>query len=423
MKWLFILLIAATLTSGVRAASKSQFLYAATNAGTLYQYKIGSEGTLHALNPPGFRVSQEAVMLAPHPSGRFLYAVSVHEPNSGHDLAQVFSYRIKPDGTLAPLGYGPRTLAAPADNVTMDPKGRFLFVSGEDDHLFTFRIRPNGALVPLPDNKAVTTFHIDTQGDGGGEITGTENYDFATLDPAGRFLYSFRVLYGFNSRHYQLTPFRLDAHGKLHPLKSSEDGTGIVGPCFFTPLGDLLVVHDQGDKVGTNDFYINSHGKLTPARTPFLLNNFALTVTKGSGGLTLWTYSTNSKDYQPISIRLASYRVGPSGRLTLKAANAASLLSYRTSAAADRTGRLLYLTQTHQAEAGHNGYDTLFSYTITAQGTLKALGTPIPLDGMTDALIVVSGPADAGHKKQCRKAPKNLTPTLSFGRRGSQKRT
>ncbi len=401
MKWLFVLVIAVMVTGGVRAAPKSQFLYAATNVGTLYQFKIGAEGTLHALNPPSLKVSSGAVTLALHPSGRFLYAVTVHEPNSGHDLAQVFTYRIRPNGTLAPLRSSPRTLSAPADNALMDPKGRFLFVSGEDDHLFTFRIQHDGALVPLPDNKDVPTFQINTSGDGGGEVTRTYNYTTLTLDPTGHFLYSYSVQDGFDSISYQFYSFRLDAHGVFHSLQTpggdGNGGTGSVGPCFFTPSGDLLVAHDQGDKVGTNEFHIGLQGKFIPARTPFLPEQFALTVTQGVDGLTLWTYSTISKVYQPISIRLASYRVGPGGRFTLKAANAASLLSYRTSAAADRTGRFLYLTQTHQAEAYHNGYDTLFSYTITAKGTLKALGKPIPLDGLCgNPLIVVSSPTKAG---------------------------
>ena len=288
MKWILILVIAATLTGGVKATPKSQFLYAATNAGTLYQYRIGTEGTLHPLNPPSFKVSSGAVTLALHPSGRFLYAVTVHKPNSGHDLAQVFTYRIRPNGTLAPLGSHPRTLSAPADNAVMDPKGRFLFVSGEDDHLFTFRIQHDGALVPLPDNKAVSTFHIDTQGDGGGEVTETYNYATLTLDPTGHFLYSYSVQDGFDSISYQFYSFRLDAHGIFHSLQpaggNSEGGTGSVGPCFFTPSGDLLVVHDDGDKIGTNVFHIGSQGQLIPARTPFLLHNFGGDCDKGFRG-------------------------------------------------------------------------------------------------------------------------------------------
>lgn len=396
MIWVFILAAALTMTGTVRAVEKPQFLYTATHTGTIYQYRIGADGTLHSLNPPGFRVSQEAVMLAPHPSGRFLYAVSVHESNSGHDLAQVFSYRIKPDGTLAPLGYGPRTLAAPADNVTMDPKGRFLFVSGEDDHLFTFRIRHDGALVPLPDNKDVSTFHIDTQGDGGGEVTGTYNYDSLTFDPTGRFLYLYSVQDGFDSISYQFRSFRLDAHGVLHSLQplggDADGGTGSVGPCFFTPLGDFLVAHDQGDEIGTNEFHIGSQGQLTPAQTPFLPKQFALTVTQGVGGPTLWTSSTDPKDYRRF--RLASYRIGPGGRLTRKAS--LSPPSDGTLSAADRTGQFLYFTQSHEAEFGQKAYSMLSAYVVTAQGTLKAVGAPTQLDGLCGQLNIVSSPANSG---------------------------
>jgi len=174
--WLFAAALLLTAASSM-AAQKSQFMYASTDGGAIYQYQITDSGTLRPLTPPKIQAAEEAIQLVLHPSGRFVYAVRIHQLNSGHALAQVTGYRVNPNGTLTALAGEPRTLAAPADNAVMDPRGRFLFVSGEDDRLFTFRIQHDGALTPLADNKNIPTFHIDTQGDGGGEVTGSYNYN------------------------------------------------------------------------------------------------------------------------------------------------------------------------------------------------------------------------------------------------------
>ena len=177
----------------------------------------------------------------------------------------MLGFRVGPDGRLSLLTPQPLTLAAPADNVTMDPKGRFLFVSGEGDRLFTFRIQHDGALVPLPDNRDVPTFRIDTQGDGGGELTGTDNGENVTFDPSGRFLYLYTFQNGFDSRSYGLRPFRLDDRGALHPLGQAFLGSGDIIACFCTTLGDLFVARSSGYNEGTDHYRIGPHGYLVPA--------------------------------------------------------------------------------------------------------------------------------------------------------------
>jgi len=128
--WPFLLALA--LVMGGAKASKTEYLYAATDSGTIYQYQITKSGALQPLTPPSLSVADDPVMLVMHPSGRFAYAVTVHWFDAGDDSnARIAAFRISVNGTLTRLPSALYTCATPADNVTMDPKGRFLFVSGE----------------------------------------------------------------------------------------------------------------------------------------------------------------------------------------------------------------------------------------------------------------------------------------------------
>lgn len=373
--WPFLLALA--LVMGGAKASKTEYLYAATDSGTIYQYQITKSGALQPLTPPSVSVADAPVELVLHPSGRFAYAVTVHWFDTGrHDPAQVIVFRINPNGTLTRLEGESRTCAAPADNVTMDPKGRFLFVSGEDGHLFTFRIRHDGTLMPLPDNMVVGTFHIDTQGEGGGETTGVYSQDAISLDPAGRFLYLFANTGFVDHREFSFVPYRLDSQGTLHALAPEADEPGGNSSPFSTPRGGLFVTRRfSGKQDGTYRFRIGPHGLLVPMSPPVLPNQYALLTTNSAEGKMLWT-EADGGDYRKTN--LASYRVDPGGRLTLKAAHAATVPSvYQV--AASRKGRFFYVADYNDGTPRAVDSSSLLAFAITPQGTLKALATKPPL--------------------------------------------
>ena len=384
---LFALAVVMTL-GRTQAARAAEFVYASTDAGTLYQYRIGADGSLRPLTPPSIPAFDRAARLVLHPSGRFAYAVAIHERNAGHAVAQVLGFRVGRDGRFSPMTPQPLTLAAPADNVTMDPKGRFLFVSGENDRLFTFRVRPDGALVPLPDNKDVPTFRIDTQGDGGGELTGVFSEDVLSLDPSGRYLYVFANTGFVDHREHQFAPYRLDTRGALHPLAPATYGPGQSGNLLISPRGDVFVSRYFLDKQGTYRFHVGSRGLLVPAMPPVLPDQFALFLTEGSEGETLWTAFQDHP--------LASYHVGRGGRLSLESAHAGTLPGGRQTSA-DRRGRFFYVADYPRDKPG----SSLVAYAATAQGTLKALaGPPQTLDGGCVSLCVKS---EAGFSRPARR--------------------
>jgi len=390
--WLFAAALLLTAASSV-ASQKSKFVYVSTDNGAIYQFQITGTGSLRPLKPSNIQAANEAVQLVLHPSGRFVYAVTVHRLNSGHAPTQVTGYRINPNGTLTTLAWEPRTLAAPADTAAIDPTGRFLFVSGEDDRLFTFRIQSDGALTPLADNKNVRTFHIDMQGDGGGEVTGTYNYNILSFDPAGRFLYLCTVRYGFDSRHTDFLPYRLDKKGILHPLGHGVHEMGEANPCFTTPHGDLFVARRYGDNDGTYEYHIGPLGRLTPTSPSVLPGQFAILATEGPAGETLWTYSPIAKDFRKYS--LTSYHLGRDGRLTPKAAHMA-VLPWTTSIRAGVSGHFLYATDYKQGDYTHKPHSSLLGFTVTAQGTLKPVAaSPPQVGGECISLVVTSGPASA----------------------------
>ncbi len=390
--WLFVMAMVLMVAGGAKAAQKAAFLYAATDAGTIHQFRVVDTGALQPLTPPSLRVAAEAIQLVLHPSGRFAYAITVHERDSGHADAQVFGYRIGPSGTLTPVASQYCTLASPADGVTMDPKGQFLFVSGENDRLFTFRIQHDGSLTPLADNKDVPTFHIDTQADGGGEATGTDNWSSLTFDPTGHFLYLFTFQNGFDSRSYSFRSYRLDARGVLHPFGPFTSGPGEINGCFSTHDGSLFVARRHGADEGTYGYHIGPRGLLTPASPPVLPNQFAVLVTEGLGGETLWTDSP----IDPWRSTLASYRIGRGGQLTRKAAHM-GVWPWGKRLRAGIFGRFLYATDYEPGDSAHKPQSSLLGFAATPQETLKALATPPqPLDGRCVSLVVASGPVSAG---------------------------
>lgn len=376
--WPFLLALA--LVMGGAKASKTEYLYAATDSGTIYQYQITKSGALQPLTPPSVSVADAPVELVLHPSGRFAYAVTVHQFNVVEDNAQVTGFRINPNGTLARLTFPPRICSSHADNLTMDPKGRFLFVSGEDGCLFTFRIRHDGSLMPLPDNKVEGTFEIKIIGEG--EAVGYPSEDVISIDPSGRFLYLSANIGTLNHRAFQFVPYRLDARGMLHTLAPVAYEEGVDNTLIGMPHGGLFMNRyiTQG---GAYHFRIGPRGLLIPMSPPVLPNQYALLTTNSAEGETLWT-EEDEVGYRKVN--LASYRVGPDGRLTLKAAHAATVPSvYQVTAS--RRGRFFYV-----ADYGTANSSSLLAFAITPEGTLKALATKPPrLDGRCLSLVVGEG--------------------------------
>ena len=107
-----------------------------TEAGLLEPFQ-----TLSTL-PRDCTVENSTAQIHIHPHGRFLYV-----SNRGHDSIACFAVDPR-NGALSSLGQEPTEKTPRAFN--LDPEGRFLFAAGLDSgRLASFRIGPDGRLAPL----------------------------------------------------------------------------------------------------------------------------------------------------------------------------------------------------------------------------------------------------------------------------------
>jgi len=245
--------------------------------------------------------------------------------------------------------------------------------------LFTFRIRHDGTLMPLPDNVVEETFDIVRVGD-----DSRFSEDGISIDPTGRFLYLSANTGFINHRESSFASYRLDAHGMLHALTPVAYWSGLSDTLFGEPRGGLFV-NRYIARGGTYRLRNGLHGLSVPMSLPVILNQYARLTTNGSEGETLWTEEEGG-DYRKHN--LASYRVGLDGRLTLKAAHAATVPSlWRVTAS--RRERLFYVADYDEASQRDS---FLLAFAITPQETLKALTAKPPLlDGPCLSLVVGEG--------------------------------
>ena len=200
--------VLALLLLGARHANAADFVYVATQNGTVRQYARRSDGTLAPLSPPVVRVAppQNSVTLVIHPTRPLAYAAAVDKSQ-----AILTPCRVQKNGTLAPLKAQAVRVKSQVRRLLMDAKGRFLFAVGADGSIFTFSCSPNGGLKTLPTNHVRGTFGI-------GEMTGAINRGSLSLDPTGRFAYHF-YLTGFSdhSERY-LTVYRILPSGAFQKI-------------------------------------------------------------------------------------------------------------------------------------------------------------------------------------------------------------
>lgn len=195
-----------------------EFVYVATQNGTIRQFRARSNGTLAPLSPPVVQVAPPKfpVTLVLHPTRPFAYAATVDDQSR---KATIYPCRIT-NGTLVPIKTGRVTLKGTVNELLADPQGRFLFAVGEGGKIFTLLCLRNGGLKALSTNQIQGTFGV-------GELAGVINIGIISIDPSGRFAYS-NYNEGFmdHSTRHQMT-YRILPSGKWRPLgEELSDGNG-----------------------------------------------------------------------------------------------------------------------------------------------------------------------------------------------------
>ena len=362
------------------------FLYIPDVAGAqrgIIGYSINpAEGTLTPLPgspfPAGASVTQPLASVNPMvvtPSGAYAFVIL---PNSTFAQPQVVTMSI--NSTSGAMNFASTTtIGGPgttAESLTMDPRGHFLYVADPNiDVLHVLSINPNtGATTPVTGSP----FSFPSIG----------QIAQIAASPAGPFVFV------YDQANAQLDGLSVDGVSGMPTLLASGPvavagsvNMNVYPAMRFDPSGQHLYV---GEVSGFEGFAISDAGALTAVPgSPFSPPNgddFQVAIDPSNQFLYAGYY-----DFNLNTGTLASYRIAPSGALTL--------LSTETAPSTDEDGGLGFLGGASPLKvapafaytADRTGNDlTLFSVNATS-GALSALSSS-PLKGTTTPIAAATDP-------------------------------
>jgi 6-phosphogluconolactonase len=285
--------------NGAAVASNAQFLYISNsfidgqpnNGSQIFGYSISPvDGTLTLLaGSPFFLFPPPASIqgLAITPNGQFLY---------GADFTGfIYAFNIESGTGVPTLIPGSPFASGPNAQLVVDPAGKFLYASNDNDptdSILAFTIEPSGELTPVPNSP----FAIPGPGGGTSEPYG--------IVDTGGFVYTALL--------DQVAAFSVDSStGALTSVPGSPFPAG-NGATVLASVNNFLYVVNAGDGTISGYSIDPSSGALTPLPdSPF-----------GSGGGTLTTDPSGKYLYLGTFKGIQGYDIdSATGALTLGAAN------------------------------------------------------------------------------------------------------
>jgi 6-phosphogluconolactonase (cycloisomerase 2 family) len=268
----------------------------------LQVYSIGSNGALTQV--PGSPVSLTTVgnSLTVDPTGKFLYISTAGGP--------ILAYSIGVNGTLTAVKGSPFTLQGVRSyQSTIDPSGKFLYAAGfggSSGAIAAYSIDSNGALTIVPGSPFLAS-------------TGVQGAFSVTIDPTSSDLFTLDIS---NSR---ILAYNIGSNGALTPVAGSPFATPFVGSVALDPTGQFLYVGSNKDQNNAVSVYSNTAGTLTPISG----SPFPLPVPSAN----IWSVTLDPtgrfayvQDYYGSA--LFTYSIGSGGGLTLVTSNAIQASSF-----------------------------------------------------------------------------------------------
>ena len=266
---------------------------ASNTGGSISQYGIQADGTLAPLNPAVIAQGGGSTDILVHPTGKWAYAVSSKNPG-----AAVVQYTIGADGTLTQASSALTSYVFP-NFLTIDPSGRFLYVTIQNGSIDQFTIDPTtGALT------AMTPASVN--------FTGAGSTTFAvTVHPSGKWAYV-TDYYGAIAE-YAIDP----ATGALSPLADTTVDGAVQFAAWITvdPSGKYAYVANAGTTTNAiSQYTVGADGKLT-AMTPASVAATSPGTCVQVDSTGSWLYMTSGNGAGATDV-ISQYALGASGGLT-----------------------------------------------------------------------------------------------------------
>jgi 6-phosphogluconolactonase len=302
---------------GVVSDPSGRYVYVANDGdATISQYAVGTDGGLAPLSPAVVHTAGPYVFagytLSIHPSGQFLYAVGSPQDPAGPS-ASIAQYSIQSDGTLASLAQAYLNLSVFAQGpLAIDPSGRFAYLPGATSApgglVSQFSINSDGTLTPLTP----------------ATVSATQGAAAVTISPSGQTAYLISVCID-TACDGQIEPYTIGANGTLTP-------TGVVTLTGAHVIPVDLVTDSSGSNVyllanamgvDTNagavyQYATDSTGALV-ADTPASLAVASGAVAESTNGSNLYALSANAIGFPsglPPGGHIDHYAIGSGGLLT-----------------------------------------------------------------------------------------------------------
>jgi hypothetical protein len=140
---------------------------------TITTYTIGSNGALSQVGSPLKPTSPYyPVFETMDPKGRFVFFLDLSTNGTSN---HVLVYSIGPNGALTLAPGSPFTLGVVGNSLSVDPTGKFLYISATNNTIVAYGIGFDGTLTAVK-GSPFTVQGVSTR--------------FSTIDPTGKFLYA-----------------------------------------------------------------------------------------------------------------------------------------------------------------------------------------------------------------------------------------
>ena len=293
-----------------------RYVYVANEGdATISQYTVGAGGGLVALSPAvvsiagPFQYAGYAVSI--DPGGRFLYVVGSPRDPAGPS-ASITQYSIQNDGTLAPVAPYLNLSAFASGSLAFDSSGQYAYLPGETSApgglVSQFSVNSDGTLAPLtPATVAVT-----------------QGATAVTIAPSGQTAYVISTCID-TACDGQIERYTIGVNGTLMPTGVATLTSAHVNPVEMVTDGSGSSVYLLANAMGVDtnagavyQYAIDSTGALV-ANTPASVSVASGAVAESTYGSNLYALSANAIGFAsglPPGGHIDHYVIGSGGLLT-----------------------------------------------------------------------------------------------------------